>query len=231
MRIVSRFKDYYDALRSMDREPEPLYVRQTAEIALGGARPTAEQVRARQAVRPLWTTATIPHHPPVGGRGVVGFCGRLYPFLRFGGRTFHTFRGFYDAVRNSDLPERASLLARLDGRSRYELTRREWEAFEASRARTVEDGPFRFFNAPVIVMTDDHIVVNPRLRDYELARVVDPYTAWQDISVFLGNNLVNSAGPPRPVSDELRAEAHGFDRKLSFRKAKGGRQKVDRGDW
>jgi hypothetical protein len=35
---------------------------------------------------------------------------------------------------------------------------------------------------------------------------------------------------PRPITDELKAYAHGFD-KQSFRRAKGGRKVTDRGDW
>src|ERR1043166_8216813 len=32
MKIVSKFKDYYDSMRAMDREPEPFYLRETRTL-------------------------------------------------------------------------------------------------------------------------------------------------------------------------------------------------------
>lgn len=79
---------------------------------------------------------------------------------------------------------------------------------------------------PVFVATyqpgwgsDGHrIEYNALLRPVEFFRVFDPYRAYQEISMYMGN----MAFPNRPIphiSDEVMAEAKGFD-KFSFRKDK-----------
>jgi hypothetical protein len=63
------------------------------------------------------------------------------------------------------------------------------------------------------------IRVDPLLNAYDFQRVVPPYEAFQQVSMFLGN----MAFPNRPiphVSDEDMAAAKGFDR-FSFRKDPG----------
>ncbi|HEY4223356.1 MAG TPA: hypothetical protein VGO62_18490 [Myxococcota bacterium] len=225
MKIVSGFKDYYDALRSLDRDPEPLYLRETRRFALNARDVDARERRA--AADPLWTDVTI--QAPLPGddldddarvawrRGIVAFCGRLFPFFRASGVVRYDLAAF-------DV-ERAAPRAR---RSRWR-PHRDYAAFLRARTRTVDDDVFRFFDAPVLEMTDEEIVVNPSLKALDFATQVDPYTAWQDLSMFLGNNLVKNT-PPQPVSDDIKAHAHGFD-KHSFKKAKAPRKKVDRSEW
>jgi len=62
------------------------------------------------------------------------------------------------------------------------------------------------------------IVWNASLRDYDFMRIKDPYTAYQELSMYLGN----MAFPNKPIpviSDEVMAEIKGFN-KFSFRKDK-----------
>ncbi len=64
------------------------------------------------------------------------------------------------------------------------------------------------------------LTVNPRLNQYNFASVVDPYTAFQELSMFIGNNLVDtSTTQPRPISDKLKSETKGFN-EWSFRRHK-----------
>jgi hypothetical protein len=148
-------------------------------------------------------------------------------------------RGYYDSlrsldrddahVRNHDTLEVRYTFAHLDD-DLDAYHRRQRHHFERTRARTVADDAFRFFDAPVMAMTDELVVVNPRLSELHFASQVDPFTAWQDLSMFLGNNLVKNVSTPKPVTDDLKAHAHGFD-KQSFRKSKTGRKKLDRSEW
>lgn len=61
------------------------------------------------------------------------------------------------------------------------------------------------------------VVINPQLSDVEFFRCLEPYQAYQEISMFLGN----LAAPERKtvvIEDKYRIEQHGFDLKQSFRK-------------
>ncbi len=63
------------------------------------------------------------------------------------------------------------------------------------------------------------IVLNPLLKDFEFYRIFDPYQAYQEIAMFLGNFAEPRKNIP-PISDEIMLEAKGFDKKFSFRKEK-----------
>ena len=55
--------------------------------------------------------------------------------------------------------------------------------------------------------------INPNLSKLNIQRLFDPWTAYQELDMYLGNELV-MAGKQMPVfSDELKRDAHGFDNK------------------
>lgn len=62
------------------------------------------------------------------------------------------------------------------------------------------------------------LVLSPCLKDLQFFKVFDPYTAYQEIAMFVSGVMGGQAPPMVPVSDEVRLEKHGFDRKWSFRK-------------
>lgn len=90
--------------------------------------------------------------------------------------------------------------------------------------KSIEDDIFIKYNSPVLLVfrpsykkDDIKGIINPRLKDYEFYRVQDPYTAFQEISMFLGSNLVKQVDPEINFSDDLKRDIHGFD-EWSFRK-------------
>ena len=64
------------------------------------------------------------------------------------------------------------------------------------------------------------VIINPVLRDYEFEKVVDPYTAAQEIDMFLSNLAVRPDKEPDKIDDKTKIISHGFDVKKSFRKDK-----------
>lgn len=62
-----------------------------------------------------------------------------------------------------------------------------------------------------------NMIVNPCLRDVEFARVIDPYTAYQELTAYLSNIAKPEPYVPVP-SDKDMVEIKGFDKKWSFRK-------------
>lgn len=238
MRIVSRFTDYYDGLRSLDREDTPLYVRETTTTDL-----QALTVQARGALfdrlGALWRDDVVPPFPdaiPDAERVVVGFCGRAYGgILAFGEVCWDLDEvlALVD-VRVTDRGERDIMRQQLTSTStsrwRPGLNRATWERHVAGRRQDIGPAPFIALRAPIVVVTDRSLMLNPCLRDQGFARQVDPYAAWQELSLFLGNTLLLDAPPPpRPVDDALKAHAHGFDGQ-SFRNTKK-RPKANRSDW
>ena len=161
-------------------------------------------------------------------RGVLGFCGRLFPFYIVGPTVCYDHAHLVNALDVARATENdwADVPRRLVDRELADLER-AWELVQ----RRIDDTPFLTFRSPVLWRREDELVTNPILKALQFASQVDAYAAWQELSMFLGNNLVSSVGKaPRPISDELKAEAKGFDKKTSFRNQKN-RKKSERGDW
>lgn len=84
---------------------------------------------------------------------------------------------------------------------------------------------FRNINAPVFLYdtnrssprNSDAFIVNPILKDWEFYKVVDSFTAFQEISMFLGGVLGRGEKEIIVVEDKYKIAQHGFD-KWSFRK-------------
>jgi hypothetical protein len=77
MRIVSDFHDYYDAVQATGQDQTVVYLRKRKEVELNCSS------------FPFPVFGSISTHFDYGGQGipkvqfVVGFCGKVYPILRF----------------------------------------------------------------------------------------------------------------------------------------------------
>lgn len=61
----------------------------------------------------------------------------------------------------------------------------------------------------------------PSLKEVQFAKVFDPYRAFQEITMWIGGILSGIEHPTVQITNDIvKAEKHGFERKLSFRKAK-----------
>lgn len=220
MKIVSKFKDYYDSMRAQDLDKEPFYLRETRVFELN-AMDDDQRFEADRLNAALM--------PRINGieRGVLGFCGRLFPLYIVGPHVCYDQESLVEAaahtaVRDDDFGyyalEITPIVAELGP---------EWGYMR----RRIDDGPFIRFRAPVVWRRETELVTNPILKALHFQTQVDVYSAWQELSMFLGNNMVSaSTVPPRPISDAERAETKGFDKKTSFRNQKN-RPKSHRGDW
>lgn len=95
------------------------------------------------------------------------------------------------------------------------------ENFDINLGKTLPDDCFREYNSPILNITyydgGFAIHVNPRLKEYNFISQYDPVSAFQEISMYIGNNLVIQKDPNPKLSDDIKRDIHGFD-KWSFRK-------------
>lgn len=80
---------------------------------------------------------------------------------------------------------------------------------------TLAEGSSRMIQTGFEHIRDHKITVNGLLKDFEFYRVVDPFSAYQNIAHYLGNVLVDKKKFP-DIADKYKIEQHGFD-KTSFR--------------
>lgn len=120
--------------------------------------------------------------------------------------------------------------------NRVQLNRAFFRDVYPTLDRSINDATFRFFKTPCFiyygnnsqVYTHDKINktqsnkllhINPRLSQLDFQKAMDPYLAYQELSMYIGNNLAEQMDPKTTLTDKERAETHGFD-KWSFRRHK-----------
>lgn len=68
-----------------------------------------------------------------------------------------------------------------------------------------------------VVYDGNVLLVNPPLKDYQFYRIMDPYTAYQELDMYVGGTLAWPFNMMVEVSDASKVAKHGFDPKYGFR--------------
>lgn len=198
MRIQSKFKDFYDyCLKDFQEDSFPVYHRKSETVSCN----------------PLLTVDKVRYEiDNFQYLSVIGFAGRLYPLY---GKNRYVREFEYDSDE-----------------FKY---RNIFDGMHSTHKLPVSDGFAQLVQSPVLksifiqhkvpafiyhITSDnkDRLILNPRLSDFNFVTVLDPYSAIQELNMFLGNDLAQDVQPKMPVgSDKVIAESKGFD-KWSFRK-------------
>lgn len=212
MRIVTRFKDYYDGLSAYDREPTPVYVRHTEEKLYSrygynynipdSLLPLTQHCRQDQL-----NVKNFGYRNDsfvVFDTAAIFFCGKVYRFvITMGGDCFYSIESLNDDIKNT-MGDSVDV-------SKY--FRNHFDIIDSSLD----------FDEPIVLAApvSGHGVVitkNPKLDHFGFAKIINPYEAYREIGTYLSNRISKSKPTP-PISDEAMAEIKGFD-KHSFRKKK-----------
>jgi hypothetical protein len=229
VRIQSTFKDYYDTGMAHGHDDSLVYMRYPKEIEV----PKKSQFWCAESWRygkqPIEYMSTL-----------IGFCGRVWTLLDVA-----VAYGFYTGDRPPrrlcyKIEEMDAFVKThfkeevydeyLHGAKNYRKAVWPWmrgradivKSFPGPVKQERYDKVFEEHRCPIFVVRTEPrsrkqtLLINPPLKDYEFIRVMDPYQAFQEISMFLGN----MAEPRKPIpkmSDEDMASIKGFD-KYSFRK-------------
>jgi hypothetical protein len=244
MRIVSKFRDYYDSAQGYGADPKLAYIRETKELTLKepywSQRMGPDDRKLNAAMN--WFRDKLPPSYTYYDRGVVGFCGKAYPFYRAvrytdepmtvtAKKTLYSFDAIIHYLettptfRPAEVREQiAQLKSTKYHRYSGNLNAAHWKVYQEKFNPVLPDDVFRQFNAPVVAFWENvggtpMLVINPILREYDFASQVDPYRAFQELSMYVGNNLVTQKDPNPPIPDDLKAQSKGFD-EWSFRRHK-----------
>jgi hypothetical protein len=162
---------------------------------------------------------------------IIGFCGKLY----LGWKLFYSVEEF-DVLKNvmTDVPK-VDIIYGYENVKDF-INCRFWKRNLDDDVKYVLNydpiNIFREINAPVfvydsalVIKNDDYgrklnlgvFIINPILKDYEFYKIIDTFTAFQEISMFLGGVLGRGEKEIIEVDDKYKIKQHGFD-KWSFRK-------------
>ena len=258
MRIISKFKDYYDGVQAYGHDQDLCYVRKEEESDEFIDEKNMETFSKILNTCPKFLTAPYKknHWNSTGSDPspfIIGFCGKFYVGARItvtsNDWTHPTYESVYsidDVVSHineiEDRAMRESQLTYLNSNRRSwmhgrgDITKRDlYERFFASDILD-SDNFFFEWQTPVFVITKGKyresgyytsskprkisfkIIRNPCLKDYGFARVMDPYTTFQEIDMYLGGVLGVNEPDTVDISDDKMRDKKGFD-DYSFKKA------------
>lgn len=219
MKIISPFHDYYDRY-AVQTDADLVYVRERKELKVDNTYPIPCEFSATDK---KYNTFRVKF-------GIVGFCGRIYPFVQVNANSFSAFFGKGETLYSYRELER-SYPTLVDGGAvldRYSNIRlKDLRDFLASYGRPdrADNGLYEFHKCCYYSLMpyryDENranFAVHDPLKALEFFRVFDPMQAYQQIEMFVGNRLFKRDNPRiDPVPDKIKAESHGFN-KFSFRK-------------
>lgn len=171
--------------------------------------------------------------PNNNNAGLLGFCGRIYPFIRL-----RKFNKQNDEYYSDDYKVVETYYAY--SFEEYKIKDSEWVRYsdnyyyqDHSRETKLKqffidwnyqsDDIFLEYKVPLWTIKLDRSqnngLLNPKLKDFGFDRIKDSFTAFQEISMYLSNILVEQKEVAK-IEDKFKIEQHGFDLKKSFRKEK-----------
>jgi len=249
MRIISKFRDYYDCVQAHGQDRGLKYVRNEDEEKIGYR-------------WPFPSVMTFNSNPTWLKQNIIGFCGKLYPCLHVAYTNYelarHSCREHatwkteeyptafcftldeVDEFVNANYKKR-DIEVYYEGK-KHDYWRRSGvrqlhlkEFFEKmeqeadKHQKRFEEHLSPIFVAslvgsvhrawePATTKYEQKIDWNASLREFEFMRIKDPYTAYQELSMYLGNMAFPNKPIPK-IDDKTMAEIKGFD-KFSFRKDK-----------
>jgi hypothetical protein len=222
MRIISRQRDYYDAVMKTGMDREIVYVRETKEVELD-KKFGLDYLCSKSCGYSDGTDLGS------GGHSVhlclLGYCGYIFkiyavkhtpkgcePIEQF----FYNFEEFKEYMLGSGFG------------SKYDFSTSRWwpgtyQKFEEQDTKALRE-LFHQYNTPLFLINSKNrdgkkqkLTLGPILKDLEFQRQKDPYTAYQDIFQYVAGHLNRPENTMVKISDLDKIHKHGFD-KWSFRK-------------
>ena len=240
MRIISKFHDYYDGVSAYGYDKaDYIYKRKTQEppeVPLAFLKLVEAYSRMPRYTPYYNGTQALTGNNLFIHNYLIGFCGSIYPFYHVRVKESEKMCQSIEEVTSfvvdhvRDINRGKQLLKIIKGDSRYWRDFFEYRKYYDKKVEETfmgfqGDELFRDINAPIFLIKNistkhygimPSLIINPFLKDLYFAKIIDPYTAYQEIDMYLGNNLANQADPIPERTDDLIAHAHGFN-DISFK--------------
>jgi hypothetical protein len=228
LKLISKFRDYYDSVSHQYLDKEIKYIREQYTIQVDNKRSKSYPKVVNDGARSGMLSKNPLYRFTISGE-IIGFCGYLYPLIRIREypsdkvlAIFYNYDNLKKWVNDLNFPIKNGKpgwfwrdgfdLGYLNECKRYFEERKNWEALE---------NKFFELNTPCFLYKearghDCELQINPKLKDYRFAGVKDPFTAHQELYQFVGGYLNQPVNKTVTISDLDKIAKHGFD-KWSFR--------------
>lgn len=229
MRIISKFKDYYDSSMGYGVDPNIVYLRNTTD-------PSKEQIKIFEPIVKIYKSIPdelkLPSDPItslyIKQIILIGFCGKLYPAFQIGDNVFYTTQKFVKYIKPIISSKNMEKIEEILNKEiwgylyNHKITHKSWENTVNEMTNKTFDEIFIKLEVPIFVIKsfgrDITYELNPNLRLLNFQTVKPPTEAFQEIFMYVGNQLAKQQDPvPINVPDKFLSQKKGFD-EWSFRK-------------
>lgn len=243
MYIISKHKDYYDSAVGMGIDKTIVYERKPRQEKVPkelsdflNQYDHYSFVKERLNKKIVNYSTSVIH---------IGFCGKIYLGIRLNKEFENSYT--YDKIKEVEMMwNHDTIRKKLNPEVKYHKYRwfknqkselelfnnyvAKLEAYDATKW-------FREFNSPIFAISgppiddsyswrqslgfnnkDGELFVNPILKEYQFAKVFDPYTAFQEVQMYVSGVLgVSKDGTDFPATEKEKVAQHGMN-KWSFRR-------------
>jgi len=225
MRIFSKFRDYYDCIvGSTGFDDTLIYNRESSTFPFK----TKNNVNLfPYTIYRQDRSTELNIHP-----SILLVCGKQYPYTSFthwSGSTRHvihsfSYSDFLDDLVKCGYKSTARSIEKYDKERGFWVYRANYaELFTGYYTSKEIEELHISYNSPILTVgynaigRELQIQTNSVLSDVGFEKIIDPYTMFQEIEMYLGGVLCNVEDGKVSISDKDLAEQHGYN-KHSFRK-------------
>ena len=218
MLIVSKFHDYYDSAVAYGVDKSVVYKRETRQTEDSKRWSPENKLHGKKRV---WQVEEF----------VVGFCGKIYPAIKLvedSPSVIVETKCFYDldSLNKFLEDEGVNVTANKSWRSNWGRYSRYYISNASDRKKWFDinhhadkkfDAVFMKKKCPMFIYNHKGMIYNPRLKDVNFQKIMDSYTAFQEIYMYISGVLGTNENDMVNISDRDMLKKKGFD-KWSFKK-------------
>lgn len=241
MKIYGKESDYYDSALAYGQDPLCKWTRKFTKYGTGlnDENPLPDHFFGKEGYmlprnqhvqgklnRCFWFDRSHGRNRYTFKTGYVFFCGKTYPFIKVEKNYSDNITIFYDyrkfnSFLDKELP--GEVVDKCDATFRFQHRVSKRELSEWFGQELDCEDLHRVSGIPVYVVSVlEGLEEGGCLKDYQFAKVFDPYTCLQELDMYISGVLGGSSPKMITISDEDLLVGKGFDKKISFRKRKGG---------
>jgi len=252
VRIISKFRDYYDSALCYGADPNLLYIRTQEELQRDTYIKDEKKQLPGNMDEILLPVFNMLHNMPseisIYSKRfkrdfqipiiskIIGFCGVFYPAMTIEDTTYYDTKGIVSSLPSESLEyiytKREQIEEALSEKQKYsfcysrtKLTYEYWKKVTEEITTNRYDSVFLGLGVPVFKVEHYYkarmiqITLNPCLKNEDFPKIKIPTDCFQEISMYLGNQLASQKDPNIGISDKDMIAEKGFD-DWSFRKHK-----------
>jgi len=247
MRIISKFQDYYDSIQAYGQDQTVVYIRKEEELVdqkiINDYYRRASYSSWREDTVGYLSGVDKYRGVEIEEGFSVFFCGQRYnglltsiprPSHQLGGpilKTHYSLDELDHYIDSKNIEEEREYLngwARRHGYKRNSVKTLERITNFFNEQKTDDDIHFQL-DAPVFMIVSRQcktggyrgnqktVVKNPRLKDYGFAQAKDPYSAYQELDMYISGVMGGKSPRMTTISDADMKNQKGFGHKYAFK--------------